>query len=91
MYIDDASRIPHPPEISKLQPLTLLVEVLGTMEIPGSLDLISNLLETLNKIVRSDLWGPSDTSYVCQMLMAAIEKSASRLAVSMLLLSFLRH
>ncbi|KAI9571928.1 hypothetical protein HD554DRAFT_2300345 [Boletus coccyginus] len=69
---------PHASEISKLQPLTLLAEVLGTMEIPGSLDLISNLLVTLNTIVRSDLWGPSDTSYVCQMLMAAIEKSASK-------------
>ncbi|KAG8215319.1 hypothetical protein J3R82DRAFT_8910 [Butyriboletus roseoflavus] len=71
--------IPHASEISKLQPLSLLAEVLGTTEIPGSLDLISNLLETLNKIVRSDLWGPSDTSYVCQMLIAAIEKSASRI------------
>ncbi|KAG6369730.1 hypothetical protein JVT61DRAFT_13599 [Boletus reticuloceps] len=69
---------PHVSEISKLQPLTLLAEVLGTTEIPRSLDLVSNLLETLNRIVRSDLWGPSDTSYVCQMLMAAIEKSASK-------------
>ncbi|KAF8125619.1 hypothetical protein EV363DRAFT_1225659 [Boletus edulis] len=68
---------PHASEISKLQPLTLLAEVLGTTEIPRSLDLVANLLETLNRIVRSDLWGPSDTSYVCQMLMAAIERSAS--------------
>ncbi|KAF8440039.1 hypothetical protein L210DRAFT_3760928 [Boletus edulis BED1] len=68
---------PHASKISKLQPLTLLAEVLGTTEIPRSLDLVANLLETLNRIVRSDLWGPSDTSYVCQMLMAAIERSAS--------------
>lgn len=59
--------------------------MLGTTDIPGSLDLISNLLETLNRIVRSDLWGPSDTSYVCQMVMAAIEKSASRVTVRIFL------
>ncbi|KAG9310965.1 hypothetical protein JVU11DRAFT_8842 [Chiua virens] len=65
-------------ELTKLQPLSLLAEVLGTTDIPGSLDLISTLLDILNKVGRSDLcWGPSDTSYVCQMLMAAIEKSAS--------------
>ena len=83
---DTVSRTPQVSEISHLQPLTLLAEVLGTTEIPGSLDLVSNLLETLNRIVRSDVWGPSDTSYVCQMLMAAIEKSASRLTVSIALL-----
>ncbi|KAG9310969.1 hypothetical protein JVU11DRAFT_8847 [Chiua virens] len=69
---------PRASELTKLQPLSLLAEVLGTTDIPGSLDLISALLDTLNKVVRSDLWGPSDTSYICQMLMAAIEKSASK-------------
>ncbi|KIJ18295.1 hypothetical protein PAXINDRAFT_97715, partial [Paxillus involutus ATCC 200175] len=71
-------KVPRASEIDQLQPLSLLAEVLGTTEIPGSLDLISHLLETLSKVIRSELWGPSDTSYVCQMLMAAIEKSASR-------------
>ncbi|KAF9221723.1 hypothetical protein BS17DRAFT_710411 [Gyrodon lividus] len=73
-------KVPRGSEIEKLQPLNLLAEVLGTTDIPGSLDLISHLLETLSKVIRSELWGPSDTSYVCQMLMAAIEKSASRVA-----------
>lgn len=77
----DVSRTSHAAEVSKLQPLTLLAEVLGTTNVPGSLDLVSTLLETLNKIVRSDHWGPSDTNYVCQMLIAAIEKSASRVMV----------
>ncbi|KIJ60905.1 hypothetical protein HYDPIDRAFT_42974 [Hydnomerulius pinastri MD-312] len=71
-------KTPHTLETDKLQPLTLLAEVLGTTELPGSLDLVSHLLEALSKVIRSELWGPSDSSYVCQMLMAAIENSATR-------------
>ncbi|KAF9238673.1 hypothetical protein BU15DRAFT_88298 [Melanogaster broomeanus] len=73
-------KAPHTSEINKLQPLSLLAEVLATIEIPGSLDLISHLLETLSRVIRSELWGPSDTSYVCQLLMAATEKSANRVS-----------
>lgn len=68
-------------------PLTILVEVLGTTDIPGSIDLISHLLETLNKVVRSEGMGQSDTSYVCQMLMSAVERSASQVTVRDLFLS----
>jgi len=62
-------------------PLTILAEVLGTTDIPGSIDLISRLLETLNKVIRSEGMGQSDTSYVCQMLMSAVERSASQITV----------
>ncbi|KAL4062956.1 hypothetical protein V8B97DRAFT_2026593 [Scleroderma yunnanense] len=75
------AKLDNPPQSTsdKRWPLTILAEVLGTTDIPGSIDLISRLLETLNKVVRSEGLGQSDTSYVCQMLMAAIEKSASQI------------
>lgn len=73
-----------PPQTTSDQslPLTILAEVLGTTDIPGSIDLISRLLETLNKVVRSEDMRKSDTSYVCQMLMAAIERSAIQITAS---------
>lgn len=76
------AKLDNPPETAesdKLQPLTILAEALATSDIPGSIALISHLLETVNNVIRSDVWGPSDTNYLCQMLMAGIEKSASKL------------
>ncbi|KAI6147846.1 hypothetical protein BKA82DRAFT_4145263 [Pisolithus tinctorius] len=76
------AKLDNPPETAesdKLQPLTILAEALATSDIPGSVALLSHLLETVNNVIRSDVWGPSDTNYLCQMLMAGIEKSASKL------------
>ncbi|KAG2363636.1 hypothetical protein BDR07DRAFT_1471237 [Suillus spraguei] len=58
---------------------TFLAEVLGTKELPGSLDLLTQLLDTLSKIIHYDSPTPSDTSYLCQMLMAAVEQAASKI------------
>ncbi|KAG0706218.1 hypothetical protein DFH29DRAFT_902720 [Suillus ampliporus] len=63
----------------KMSILTFLAEVLGTKELPGSLDLVTQLLDTLGKIIRYDSPVPSDTSYPCQMLMAAVEQAASKI------------
>lgn len=63
----------------QLQALTILAEVLGTSDTPGSVDLISRLLETLDKVIHAKGLDTSDTNYVCQMLMAAIERSASKM------------
>jgi len=61
--------------------LTFLAEILGTKELPSSLDLLTQLLDTLGKIIHYDSPVPSDTSYLCQMLMAAVEEAASKMMV----------
>ncbi|KAG1896221.1 uncharacterized protein F5891DRAFT_1054817 [Suillus fuscotomentosus] len=63
----------------KMSIFTFLAEVLGTKELPGSLDLLTQLLDTLGKIIHNDSPIPSDTSYPCQMLMAAVEQAASKI------------
>ncbi|KAG1852147.1 hypothetical protein DFJ58DRAFT_791745 [Suillus subalutaceus] len=63
----------------KMSLFTFLAEVLGTKELPGSLDLLTQLLDTLGKIIHYDSPIPSDTSYPCQMLMAAVEQAASKI------------
>ncbi|KAI6117492.1 hypothetical protein EV401DRAFT_2197674 [Pisolithus croceorrhizus] len=76
------AKLDNPPEngeSDKLQPLTILAEALATSDIPGSVTLISHLLETVNSVIHSNVWGPSDTNYLCQMLLAGIENSASKL------------
>jgi U3 small nucleolar RNA-associated protein 10 len=65
----------------KMSMLTFLAEILGTKELPGSLDLLTQLLDTLGKIIHHDSPVPSDTSYLCQMLMAAVEEAASKIKV----------
>jgi U3 small nucleolar RNA-associated protein 10 len=65
----------------KLSIFTFLAEVLGTKELPGSLDLLTQLLDTLGKTIHYDSPIPSDTSYPCQMLMAAVEQAASKITV----------
>lgn len=65
--------------------LGLFVEVLGTRSLPGSLDLISNLLETLNRVLQSVTSAQTDINYVEQLLMSAIENAASKVKVSGLL------
>ncbi|KAG1775600.1 hypothetical protein EV702DRAFT_421745 [Suillus placidus] len=63
----------------KMSIFTFLAEILGTKELPGSLDLLTQLLDTLGKIIHYDSPIPSDTSYPCQMLMAAVEQAASKI------------
>ncbi|KAG2757731.1 hypothetical protein P692DRAFT_20824545 [Suillus brevipes Sb2] len=63
----------------KMSIFTFLAEILGTKELPGSFDLLTQLLDTLGKIIHYDSPIPSDTSYPCQMLMAAVEQAASKI------------
>jgi len=84
--------LPEPPHIfsnspshgnieEKMSMLTFLAEILGTKELRGSLDLLTQLLDTLGKIIHYESPVPSDTSYLCQMLMAAVEEVASKMKV----------
>ncbi|KJA17838.1 hypothetical protein HYPSUDRAFT_191636 [Hypholoma sublateritium FD-334 SS-4] len=58
--------------------LSLLVEILGTKSLPGSLDLITHLLDTLSKVVQTLPPTQADVSYIEQLLMSAIESAASK-------------
>ncbi|KAJ7146113.1 hypothetical protein C8R44DRAFT_600928 [Mycena epipterygia] len=59
--------------------LSLLAEVLGSISLPGSLDLVSRLLETLHDVVQSTTPTDADISYIEQSLMSAVEHSAEKI------------
>ncbi|KAF8154101.1 hypothetical protein B0H34DRAFT_800000 [Crassisporium funariophilum] len=59
--------------------LSLLAEILGTKSLPGSLDLIAQLLDTLNKVVQAFPPAQADVSYIEQLLMSAVESAASKI------------
>lgn len=61
--------------------LTLLVEVLSASDLPGSLDLISVLLDTLARTIGSVVAPQSDLIYVEQLLMTCVESAASQVKV----------
>lgn len=48
---------------------------------PGSLELVSALLETLSKLIQSPPTSQADASYVEQMLMSAIDSASSNIPV----------
>jgi U3 small nucleolar RNA-associated protein 10 len=57
------------------------MEVLGTKSLPGSLDLVSCLLETLHNTVQYALSTQADLSFVQQLSMSAIENAAEQITV----------
>ncbi|KII90106.1 hypothetical protein PLICRDRAFT_686024 [Plicaturopsis crispa FD-325 SS-3] len=65
-----------------LASLALLSDVLSSATLPGSLDLVSCFMETLNKVVHYELPAQTDISYIEQLLMSAIENAASKIAVA---------
>ncbi|PPR01672.1 hypothetical protein CVT24_001501 [Panaeolus cyanescens] len=67
------------PENNDLSRLTLLAEVLGSKSLPGSLDLVSRLLETLNKVIQAFPSTQADVAYIEQLFMSAIESSTSKI------------
>jgi hypothetical protein len=64
-----------------LSMLTLLAEVLAINALPGSFELISRLLDILNKLVQYVSLPHVDLSYIQQLLMTAVENSASKILV----------
>ncbi|KAJ6464259.1 hypothetical protein C8R47DRAFT_1180243 [Mycena vitilis] len=59
--------------------LSLLAEVLASVQLPASLDLVSRLLETLHSVVQSTASADVDISYIEQSLMSAVEHSAEKI------------
>ncbi|KAL1725845.1 hypothetical protein EV714DRAFT_255460 [Schizophyllum commune] len=64
-----------------LSRLTTLAEVLAAKELPGSLDLVACLLDTLGAVVHSPSSG-SEVGYVVQLLMSSIGHAAGKVAAS---------
>jgi U3 small nucleolar RNA-associated protein 10 len=62
--------------------LSMLSEVLASRSLPGSLDLISHLLETLNKVMQSVASPQADVTFVEQSLISAIENVGKFFAFS---------
>ncbi|KAH8084910.1 armadillo-type protein [Cristinia sonorae] len=56
--------------------LSLLAEILGSKSLPGSVELISALLDTLSKVVHDAPAGAGDKVFVEQVLMSALENVA---------------
>ncbi|KAF9268872.1 hypothetical protein L218DRAFT_536645 [Marasmius fiardii PR-910] len=59
--------------------LGLLAEVLASMSLPGSLDLISQLLETLSRVMQSKPAVHTDVTFIEQSLMSAIDNTAGNI------------
>lgn len=66
-----------------LLPLTLLAEILASITLPGSIELISRLLETLNAVVQYASTTQGDFSFLEQILMSAVENVADKVSVSL--------
>ena len=62
--------------------LVLLAETISSRPLPGSVELASCLLETLNKVVHDASSSVTDKSYVEQLLMSAVENAATNVPVS---------
>ncbi|KAJ7881538.1 hypothetical protein B0H14DRAFT_2565770 [Mycena olivaceomarginata] len=70
-------RVPAPDDAFPC--LSLLAEVLASVSLPGSLDLVSRLLENFNNVVYSITSTDVDISYIEQSIMSAVEHSAEKI------------
>ncbi|EIW76657.1 hypothetical protein CONPUDRAFT_168479 [Coniophora puteana RWD-64-598 SS2] len=59
--------------------LTLLAEIISARDLPGSLDLISRLMDTLAKVVQYGVDRSLDASYTLQTLMSALENASEKI------------
>lgn len=65
-----------------MTPLTVFLEALASQELPGSLELVSALLEVLGRVAGLQDVAQSEISYLEQLLMTAIESSALQIKAS---------
>ncbi|KLO17716.1 hypothetical protein SCHPADRAFT_845947 [Schizopora paradoxa] len=69
-----------PPDDSNfdLSRLTFFAEALVSQQLPGSLELVAELLEVLGQVVNGATASHSETGYVEQLLMTAVDSCASQ-------------
>ena len=65
-----------------LSRLSFLSEILSSQKLPGSSDLVSALLDTLNRIVSASNPAQAETIYTVQIVMACLESSVSQIEVT---------
>ncbi|KAI0063355.1 ARM repeat-containing protein [Artomyces pyxidatus] len=58
----------------------LLAELLSSITLPGSMELITYLLEVLNRVAHSDTTLSADKAYIEQLLMSALDNAAANVA-----------
>ncbi|PCH43122.1 hypothetical protein WOLCODRAFT_121527 [Wolfiporia cocos MD-104 SS10] len=68
---------------NKLHSLGLLIEVLSSQLLPGSLDLIACLLDTLDKLAHDTSTASADKSYIEQLIMMATESAVNNVPMDM--------
>jgi U3 small nucleolar RNA-associated protein 10 len=66
----------------RLTSITLVSEVLSTIPLPASLELVSTLLETLSVVTQLASVAEGEAAYAQQLLMNAVEAAASPVLVS---------
>lgn len=65
----------------ELSPLAALAEVIGSQKIVGSLELVSSLLDTLQKVMSNVSPDAADRRFVEQILMSALENVVENFSV----------
>ena len=68
-------------QVDSLSKLTFLAEVMSAQELPGSLDLISALLDSLARILGSVATTRPELIYIEQLFMTCIDSVASQIKV----------
>lgn len=68
-------------EGSPLSKLSFFLEVLVSQELPGSVDLLSSLLETLSSLLSISTLPQSDFIYTEQLIMSCMESVATHIEV----------
>jgi U3 small nucleolar RNA-associated protein 10 len=61
--------------------MTLLCEVLASVSMPGSVELLARLMDLLHKLVQNSSINKSDSNYLQQLLMSVIENTADKIKV----------
>ncbi|KAI9060150.1 hypothetical protein FKP32DRAFT_1760434 [Trametes sanguinea] len=69
-------------QIEEISLLAVLAEVLGSIKVPGSLELISCLLETLHKVTHNVAPDTADRRFVEQLIMSAVENFVQQFPAS---------
>ena len=71
------ARLDGEPADSRTLALILLLETLGSIPLPTSVELISCLLDVMSKVIHDTSGGTTDKSYAEQLVMSVLENAAA--------------
>ena len=75
------ARLDGEPADSRTLALILLLETLGSISLPASVELISCLLDVMSKVIHDTSGGTTDKSYAEQLVMSVLENAAANFEV----------